>query len=431
MTSSSATPPIQDSGARCVFTICTKSYVGLAEALGASLRDNGYAANFLIFVVDQDVSDVVSKFGTLVQAEAFCGFEQPEWREQTFKYDLVEFCTSLKARCFLRLLDSGYENIVYFDPDILVFDDLEQIFTKLETHEVVVTPHRLDIDHDIPSRGGLFNLGFLAVRQSPTNHCMLQWWDDRLMDHSISDATRGFFTDQKWMDNLTLMIPTHQLAVMDHPGMNLGPWNLHEREIKQEGGKALVRLRSTPDDWRPVSFVHFSSLNYGELASGVIGAKAAEFCDRTTGFEDLIEHYKERLKQSRFSEFQDIPYEFATYSDGLPIHPGHRRMYARLQAEGHPAQDPFDTQGTFYQALRARRMLVKRNAVKTTSSGAGGMQAVGRVVLVLDMFSRLSILALGYDRYYLLSKFLTRYLHPVNHARLIGGKGSALDVEYF
>jgi hypothetical protein len=431
MTTSLDHPKTAKHAKRCIFTICTKSYIGLAETLGASLRDNGVNAEFTIVVVDHDVADVRSNFGSIVQAKKFCNFDAMEWTEQTFKYDLVEFCTSLKARCFLRLLDIGYEDLVYLDPDILVFDDMEQIFSQLETHEVVVTPHRLDIDHDIPSRGGLFNLGFLAIRGSSQTRCMLDWWNERLINYSISDAARGFFTDQKWMDNLPLIIPTHQLAVMNHPGMNLAPWNLHERELKQEHGKNFVRLRSRSNEWHAVCFVHYSNFNYKELAAGVFGVKAREYCERTTGFEYLVDILMEQLEQSRFSEFQDIQYEFLTYSDGLPIHPGHRRIYARLQAEGRPPRNPFDANGTFYQTLRARKMMVKKAAPKNISSGAGDMRQVRRLVKALDFISRLAFRTLGYDRYVLISKFLVRYLHPMNQARLLDAKESSLDVEYF
>lgn len=422
-------PAICKSGDRCIFTICTKSYIGLAEALGASMRENGVTADFVIIVVDHDVSQTQSAFGQIVQARELCGFDRDEWTTQTFRYDLVEFCTSIKARCFTKVFEQGYDKVVYFDPDILVFDDMAEIFSKLDTHDVVVTPHRLDCDHDVPSRGGLFNLGFLAVRRSSRALRMLVWWDDRLAEYSLHDATRGYFTDQKWMDNLPLLIDTHLLAVMDHPGMNLAPWNLHERNVMQVDARTLVRLRATPDDWRPVSFVHYSAFNYRELATGVLGPKTREVCARMEGFEQLVITLSEHLKNSRYTEFADIRYEFATYSNGDPIHPGHRRMFARLHAEGRAPSDPFIESGAFYQVLRRGRMLVKCAATKGSSGGVSVPQ-IGHVVRGLDILSRLAIRILGYDRFFLLCKFLARYLHPVNHARLIGGE-SSLDVEYF
>lgn len=412
----------------CIFTICTKSYIGLAEVLGESLRDYGVKEDFVIVVVDHDVYQIKSSFGILVHARDFCGFEHNDWTTQTFKYNLVEFCTSIKARCFSSLFAEGYDKVVYFDPDILVFDDLTHILDKLDTHDVVVTPHRLDCNHDVPSRGGLFNLGFLAVRRSPRALQMLTWWDERLIDYSFNDASRGYFTDQKWMDNLPLLVDTHLLAVLDHPGMNLAPWNLHEREVTIVDDKIFVSLRSRPDDWRPVSFIHFSGFNYLELASGIFGKKTLDVCSRMKGFDQLVIILSERLKNSRYAEFADIPYEFSCYSNGCQIHPGHRRIFARLYNEDNTIGDPFAISGVFYQEIRRGGMLVKKAAVK----GASVIEAsqVNRVSKLLDILSRLVIRLVGYDRFFMLCKFLTRYLHTVNHARLIGGK-SSLEVEYF
>ena len=418
------------SGKKCVFTICTKSYIGLAEALFASMRDAGAAFDTFIVIVDHDVSDVKSDVATILSGKSFCGYTDEEWIAQTFKYDVVEFCTSIKARSFLRFADQGYDALVFFDPDILVFDDMQDILSALEDHEVVVTPHRLNMDSDIPSRGGLFNLGFLAVRNSAQSRSMLRWWDDRLLEHAFTDPARGFFTDQKWMDNLPLLLPPHQLAVMRHPGMNLAPWNLEERQIKLDGTQALVRLRHLSDSWEKPSFVHYSAFNYRALAAGKITDKDRQVCGRSTGFESLVERLMEQLRDGRFLEFADIPYEYATYSNGAPIHPGHRRIYARLAANGREYTDPFDTNGAFYGALRSAGMLSKASTRKL-GSGQGHKRTAGRVVMALDLFSRIFLRTLGYDRYYLLGKFLTRYLHPLNHARLVGKQDAVSDVEYF
>ncbi|WP_417463149.1 hypothetical protein [Kordiimonas sp.] len=417
-------------GKKCAFTICTKSYIGLAEALFASMRDAGSPFDTFIVVVDHDVSDVKSDVATILSGKIFYGYTDEEWIAQTFKYDVVEFCTSIKARSFLRFADQGYDSLVFFDPDILVFDDMQVILSALEDHEVVVTPHRLNMNSDIPSRGGLFNLGFLAVRNSVQTRNMLQWWDDRLVEHAFTDPARGLFTDQKWMDNLPLLIPPHQLAVMRHPGMNLAPWNLEEREIKLDGIEPFVRLRHTSDSWQKPSFVHYSAFNYRALAAGNITDKDRQVCSRSAGFESLVEQLMERLRNGRFFEFSEVPYEYDTYSNGAPIHPGHRRIYAQLAREGHEYNNPFDAAGPFFDALRSARMLSKASNRKL-GSGRGQERAAGRVVKVLDLLSGVCLRTLGYDRYYLLGKLLTRYLHPVNHARLVGKKGGDSSIEYF
>lgn len=88
---------------RCIFTICTKSYIGLANALGASMRDQGVRCDYVIIVIHGDVSSETSPYGTIVSARKLCGYDKKDWIARTFKYDLVEFCTSIKALSFKRL----------------------------------------------------------------------------------------------------------------------------------------------------------------------------------------------------------------------------------------------------------------------------------------------------------------------------------------
>ena len=93
----------------------------------------------------------------------------------SFKYDIVEFCTSIKPFCMQALFAKGYEIVMYFDPDILVLDKLKPVYDALDDCVVVVTPHQIDIDNDVPRRGGVYNLGFLGVRKSPSVERMIRW----------------------------------------------------------------------------------------------------------------------------------------------------------------------------------------------------------------------------------------------------------------
>ena len=73
----------------------------------------------------------------------------------------------------------------------------DELIVEVETHKAVATPHRLQIENDMPSRGGVYNLGFLGVRAGPATDRMLRWWEDRLRNHCSADPMRGYFTDQK------------------------------------------------------------------------------------------------------------------------------------------------------------------------------------------------------------------------------------------
>ncbi|MDT3388839.1 MAG: hypothetical protein LIR46_13950, partial [Bacteroidota bacterium] len=106
-----------------------------------------------------------------------------------FKYDLTEFCTSVKPGCMQYLFKQGYENVIYMDPDIFVFAPLDEIFVKLQDYDVVLTPQIAGIHEDYTGElpewamnvNGVFNLGFCAMRQSNISNNILRWWHKRLL----------------------------------------------------------------------------------------------------------------------------------------------------------------------------------------------------------------------------------------------------------
>ena len=56
-------------------------------------------------------------------------------------YDIMEFATSLKPCLLESLLDSGASEVLYLDPDIQVFGDLNRLAELAAEHGIVLTPH--------------------------------------------------------------------------------------------------------------------------------------------------------------------------------------------------------------------------------------------------------------------------------------------------
>ncbi len=431
--SPASTATSQPGADRCIFTICTRSYIGLANALGASMRDRGVVADYVIVVVDGDVAQATSPFGRIVSAVELCGYEAADWTARTFKYDLVELCTSIKARCFQALFAAGHDKVIYFDPDIIVFDDLEAVFAGLDDHDVIATPHRLAYDSDMAARGGVFNIGFLAARNGLAAGRVMAWWDARLDTRSLNDPLRGFFTDQKWMDHLPVLLREGRLLVSGHPGMNLAPWNLGERALHRRGEGWVASLRGHEQAALPLSFVHFSAFDYGLLTEGKSDARSGETVAMMPEFSGPLDVLTEYLKRGGFLDHASIPYEYATYSDGRPILPGHRRIYLRLLERGDDIADPFSADGAFHRTLRENRLLADAGvrAGGKTVRGRELTAKLGRAAKVLDTVSRLAVRVLGYPRYAQMSKLLVRYFHTNNHVRLIRRRDARIDVEYF
>src|SRR6202020_1508939 len=88
-----------------------------------------------------------------------------------FKHKLVELCTGVKGGAFQYIAARhGAERIYYLDPDILVFNRLDELERMLDRHSVLLTPHQCSPETDPQAviqneqgslMWGVFNLGLL------------------------------------------------------------------------------------------------------------------------------------------------------------------------------------------------------------------------------------------------------------------------------
>ena len=125
-------------------------------------------------------------------------------------YDVTELSTAVKP-AFLRYLLARRGNpVVYLDPDIEVFDRLDEVETLAAGHGLVLTPHLIEplpTDKEQPADidilvSGAYNLGFIAVgrRDDVVALLGLVGGTERLAVDCIIDHATGYFVDQRWMD---------------------------------------------------------------------------------------------------------------------------------------------------------------------------------------------------------------------------------------
>ncbi len=125
----------------------------------------------------------------------------PNWKQWAFGHDVVELCTAVKGAMLCRLLEHGADAVVYLDPDTAVFAPLDDVLNRLQHSSVVLTPHVIQaentlagvIDNEIGSlKHGVYNLGFVAVSNSPAGNGFAQWWRDRLLKFCHDDVPMAF-----------------------------------------------------------------------------------------------------------------------------------------------------------------------------------------------------------------------------------------------
>lgn len=395
----------------CAFTICAKNYLAQALTLRESFLKHNPSLNFFIFLADK-IDGVEDVDGVVALDKSWI----PDWVNMAFKYDVIEFNTSIKPFCFGKLFKEGYEKVIYLDPDIYATRPLDYIYECLNNKSVVLTPHYCDIEENFDgavseetfNKVGIYNLGFCALKNDKVGQEIAKWWQNRLQYKCYSQSSEGLFVDQKWMDYIPGFFPD-ATCVSSHYGMNVAIWNLHERELFiDEKQGYMIRRKKTGDEF-PLLFFHFSGFDPFETT--IINRRHPQFNVTTyPSFKPIIEEYRERVYANGYDRFSKMTYGFNHYFDGSVITPLQRRMF-RVYLNDHKVEfNPFEINTPFYKILKNSRLLLKAStkqngfASYTKEEKNKGKKLENKVVKPM---LRLALRVLGAERYAMLIRLFT------------------------
>lgn len=407
----------------CAFTICAKNYLAQALTLRESFLKHNPSLNFFIFLADK-IDGVEDVDGIVALDKSWI----PDWVNMAFKYDVIEFNTSIKPFCFGKLFKEGYEKVIYLDPDIYVTRPLDYIYECLNNKSVVLTPHYCDIEEHFDgavseetfNKVGIYNLGFCALKNDKVGQEIAKWWQNRLQYKCYSQSSEGLFVDQKWMDYIPGFFPD-ATCVSSHHGMNVAIWNLHERELFiDEKQGYMIRRKKTGDEF-PLLFFHFSGFDPFETT--VINRRHPQFNVTTyPSFKPIIEEYRERVYANGYDRFSKMTYGFNHYIDGSVITPLQRRIF-RVYLNEHKVEfNPFEINTPFYKILKNSRLLLKAStkqngfASYTKEEKNKGKKLENKVVKPM---LRLALRVLGAERYAMLIRLFTLAGDKEYHSFLI------------
>lgn len=413
----------------CAFTIVAKNYIGLARILGRSLSKVNPDINFKIFVADEFPQNVKSLPDNVIISRKVLDYSSEEWTDMSFKYDLTEFCTSIKPGVFKYLFAQGYDKVLYFDPDIYIFSSINTILQRLEVYDMVLTPQIVGIHIDYTGEhpewamnvNGIFNLGFCGMRKSLITDKIILWWQKRLKTECFADRCIGNFTDQKWMDWMPGLLGNEHLYISHDLGMNMAPWNYFERELFKKDDTLYVRFRTNdnPQHEFRLVFIHFAGYDYHKMKQGFIVRKRIENLQEYKDLHLATDIYCKAIANNKdiFDEFITLPYTYSSYDNGIPISTFHRRLYHGYSEKYGPVRNPFSTnKESFYSMIKKKGMIINDNIDKISKLNLSNMnrkrKMIGMLFCVLYKF-------MGYKRYVLFVKSLYNYCRPEWHLFLI------------
>lgn len=413
----------------CAFTIVAKNYIGLARILGRSLSKVNPDINFKIFVADEFPQNVKSLPDNVIISRKVLDYSSEEWTDMSFKYDLTEFCTSIKPGVFKYLFAQGYDKVLYFDPDIYIFSSINTILQRLEDYDMVLTPQIVGIHIDYTGEhpewamnvNGIFNLGFCGMRKSLITDKIILWWEKRLKTECFADRSVGNFTDQKWMDWMPGLLSNEHLYISHDLGMNMAPWNYFERELFKKDDTLYVRFRTNdnPQHEFRLVFIHFAGYDYHKMKQGIIVRKRIENLQEYKDLHLATDIYCKAIANNKdiFDEFITLPYTYNNYDNEVPISTFHRRLYHGYSEKYGPVRNPFSTnKGSFYCMIKKKGMIINDNIDKISKLN---LSNIDRKRKMIGMLFRVLYKFMGYKRYVLFVKSLYNYCRPEWHLFLI------------
>lgn len=238
------------------FTICSNNYLAYATALGRSLRQQQPGTRYLVFLCDEKHPGV--DYTVVADEVVVLSGIEPTFLELAARYNIVELNTCIKPRIFEWLFERGEERVVFLDPDAYVTAPMHEMEAELGHHNILLVPH---IYSPIPNDGkrpteadflnyGIFNLGFIALKKSPETVKLLTWWKNFTYTRGYIDVYNGLFVDQLPMNHVPVYF--NSVKIIHDAGLNMAPWNLHERWLTRHNGQYIVNEKG------PLRFYHFS-----------------------------------------------------------------------------------------------------------------------------------------------------------------------------
>ena len=322
------------------YTSFSFSYLNRARVLAETLRRHHPDWILWAVITDKEPTGFAfdlerEDFDRVLTAESLFGDMTERW---LFGMDVVEACTAVKGKALLRIMDEpDAEKVLYFDPDTAVFGSMDPMVRVLDEASIALTPHQVDpdgermaiMDNEISSlQYGVFNLGFLAVRNDNEARRFATWWATRLGDWCHDRLDIGVFVDQKWCNLVPCFFDN--VKIVRDPGYNVASWNLSQRNLSvTREGDILVNESL-------LRFYHFTKL-------GPIGdTMTRRYAGANITVYEIWWWYRQRVEASTDPKIPTDWWFYGYYSTGEPISKRARERYRadKTLQEAFPA--PFE-----------------------------------------------------------------------------------------
>jgi hypothetical protein len=290
-----------------VVTTCSANHLAQANSLGDSLLKYNPGYKYVIGLADKLSETIRKGFDLPYEVIEAAELAIPEFGDMYKRYSTFELNCALKS-FFLMYAMKKYQpaKLLFMDSDMLAFHSLDYITDLLDHHNILLTPHIFSPfpadaykpkERDI-LKAGIYNAGFIGLKNDQTGNAFLKWWTDRMVDQCYERPKMGLVVDQNWLNFVPIYF--ENTMVVKHHGCNVAYWNLHERQVEKRGEAYLVNNRDT------LLFFHFSGYQFS--SPNLISRHQERYSmSDFPVVKELFGIYHSMLQKNRHDEMMKIP----------------------------------------------------------------------------------------------------------------------------
>jgi hypothetical protein len=251
-------------------TLFDRNYLTRGLALYGSLLRHCREFRLVVLCLDETVPDILAALALqnmeVVRLSSLAESD-PELMRTRSQRSPVEFYFTCKP-ALMRFIAHAHpeaRRITYHDSDLYYFSDPKFLEQEHADDAIVLTPHRFPPRLADRNRFGRFNAGWVSAGCGAEGLRFIDWWRARCIEWCRLELQGDRFADQKYLDRVPDLFS--HVSILDHPGVNLAPWNIEEADIRQSSDSVVV-------DGKPLVLFHFHGLRrvlYRIYDSGLYG----------------------------------------------------------------------------------------------------------------------------------------------------------------
>ena len=296
---------------KILYTVCSANHLAHCKTMLDSFVQYNEGFQIVIGLVDK----INGRFGLadftpheIIEVDTM-GI--PNFGDMSLRYTVIELNCAMKPFVAQYLFSKHIPDIlVYLDSDIWVRNSFKPIEEALQENDILLTPHfntpypdatLLPHERDL-LRSGVYNAGFMALRNTDTTRDFLKWWASHMQTECYYNFAEGMGVDQIWLNLAPVLFA--RTGIFTHPGANVAYWNLHERKLSLQENTITVN-----EVW-PLLFLHISGYRFSEPA--ILSRHQNRFqLSELPVITSLLTAYRETVIQNGYEKFNQLTCAFS------------------------------------------------------------------------------------------------------------------------